>query len=188
MFETLSVDYEYLTQRYDDLTEYPAPDKSIISDTATISTGCGFGMVIPNSNTIMFLGQNRGSRFGLGYKARNLQFAGSNAGGGFFPIDNRDCDNFYWLMNINDIVSASSLDQVPIYQYGVFDNNRWYQDHIEYYKDSQGQQAIISGSTLAGASYDTANKKLYVLHRDIQKTPSTTISTKLIVSVYRIND
>ena len=141
-FETVSVDYEYLTQRYDDLTEYPAPDRNLLSDAATISTGCGFGMIVPNSNTIMLLGENRGSRFGLGYKARNLQFEGSNAGGGFHPIDNRDCDNFYWLININDLLSAPDFDEVPIYEYGVFDNNRWYENHISYYKSTQNQQAI----------------------------------------------
>lgn len=172
--EKIAISYTYRKNRPYDLNYIPPPDRSIVKDTGTQDGDghrAGFGMFIPNTDTIMFIGRTSGTRYGLKYKFSTIQdpFGFDQ---GFEPVDTRDRDDYYWLMNVNDVLSASSPTSVPIYKYGIFDNNRWASD---------GR----FGNILSG-DYDPITKKLYLLRTDMRSLVSQ-FTSRQIVSVYKLN-
>lgn len=188
--EILSVDYTYQTQRENDLTHLPLPDKSILNDALSQTVSIKFAFIVPNTNTIMFLGKNAIQRYGMTYKMPNFQSPPTAISGGLAPVDARDFDDCYWLMNINDVLNASSPNEVPIYEYGVFDNNRWWANTIQKKAFDDGDGVDRLGGTLAAGAYDISNKKIYVAHRNMQGAAAnkSVDYSKHIISVYRIND
>lgn len=135
--------------------------------------GCRFGFVPPGTDTLMLIGRNGGIRYGTGYKNYNIeeQRLGKNPGPSAY--DERDYDNYYWCMNLNDIKNGYDAGNTssanPFYQ-GVFDNNRFI--------DTFGDERF---GTIETACWDAVNKKLYV----VQKGAYINYGTHSIVSVYQ---
>ena len=188
--EVLSVDYTYQTQREDDLTHLALPDKSILNDALSQTVRIKFAFIVPNSNTIMFIGKNAIQRYGMTYKMPNLQSPPTAVSGGLAPVDARDTDDCYWLMNISDVLAAAAPNEVTIYEYGVFDNNRWWANTIQKKAFDDGDGVDRLGGTLSAGAFDLANKKIYLAHRNIQGSAAnkSVDYSKHIISVYRIND
>jgi hypothetical protein len=182
--QTLNVTYSYLSKRFNDLTYYPNPAKSVPFDAGTEITGASGAVFIPNTKTIMFLGYMRGGRYGIQYKGGDLQVL-EVPSGGTTTRDFRDSDDYYWLMNTDDIASASTVNNVPLYQYGIFDENRWYDKGSTWQSLQSGEDR---GGTLTSCTYDPATKRLYVIHRGIQESSQVGTSRRSqIVSVYLLN-
>ncbi len=182
--DIVSITYTYLSQRFNDLTYYTTPAETLTDDAGTELTDVYGGILIPNTDTIMFLGKVAGLRYGTDYKSGEVQLLQAPSPG-LNARDYRDYDDYYWLMNINDIASAPDVGSVPIYQYGIFDENRWRDGMLNWQIANSGAER---GGTLSSCAYDPATKRLYVVHGQIQEAANVNNSIRAqIVSVYLLN-
>jgi len=144
-------------------------------DVGNESSAAMGGFFVPNTNTIMIIGDSRGARYGSEYKAYDVKR--QKWGGGPIVRDERDWDDQYFLYNVNDITSGNAYNDIKPYQYGIFDENRW--------SDYKG-----SGFTKInhlGAFYDPATKRLYVLHYRVKAPWDGQDDRSALCSVYYVN-
>jgi hypothetical protein len=113
----------------------------------TESSGAWFGFIIPNSRTFAVIGYQGMHNSGGGYKVR--QDNGNLCGG---PCPNRfdDWDTYYWLFDLNDIISTVNIEYTMPYEIGVFDN-RFLNNHA----------GGVTGLPSSGG-WDEENKQLYI--------------------------
>jgi hypothetical protein len=102
-----------------------------------------YGFVIPGTSIFMALGANGGLHSGVGYKI--TQDDGTVCGGAC-TYEASDNYNYFWLFNINDIVSAENPWSVRPISYG-----KWSHPY-----DNGGEHSVI------GATYDEQRKLLYL--------------------------
>lgn len=104
-----------------------------------------FGMIVPGTRTYMVLGFSGGHTNGTTY--------GTPPWGGyqgFYPIVQSDVSNYYWLYDLDEILSATNVyDPVP-YEHGAF-NAKF-----------EGQQLDTQMNNIRGGSFDDTNDILYL--------------------------
>lgn len=167
--EELSVDYQYLLQRYPDFSYFPRGiDDNTLDDAGSynVFTTCAF--FVPGTKTLMVIGQNAMRRYGGAYKHIRIENANNgiiSVQPGNGAIDGRDYDSYFWLLNADDLSGAVNPYDPKFYRYGVWDNNRF----IEH-------KATNGGHSNAG-DFDPASKRLYV---------GSKTSTGALISVYEI--
>jgi len=170
---TITVSYTYLSQRFDDYTSYTYPDKSVPDDSGNQNVAAQGGFWVPNTDTIMLIGDNRAARYGSKYKCYNIDK--SFWGGGPTVKDARDYDKYYWLFNVNDIKNSTTLTDIQPYKYGILDENRWMENKLHANEHSNHTSGF----------YDPATKRLYVVDYRVD-APWGNRFTQL-VSVYYVN-
>ncbi len=110
----------------------------------TIISSAAYGFILPGTSTYMVVGSSGGHESGLGYKI--TQDNGHLCGGPCSYAAN-DNYNYYWLYDVNDLVSVvrGTLNpwDVRPYDYGIFDT-------------------IGSINRLTGAYYDEDDDLLYI--------------------------
>lgn len=110
----------------------------------TIASSVGYAFIIPGTSTYMVVGHSAGHESGLGYK---ITQDNGHLCGGPCPYAADDHYNYYWLYDVNDMVSVveGNLEpwEVRPYDYGIFDT-------------------IGNKSTLTSAYYDVDDDLLYV--------------------------
>jgi hypothetical protein len=110
----------------------------------TVSSSAGYAFIIPGTSTYLVLGHSAGHESGLGYKI--TQDTGHLCGGPC-PYVANDNYNYYWLYDVNDMVSVIQGDMEPWevrpYDYGIFDT-------------------IGNKNTLTSAYYDVDDDLLYI--------------------------
>jgi len=77
-----------------------------------------YGFFVPGSSTFLVIGSTAGLETGIGYKA--VQEDGNQCGGpcAFGP---NDYYNYYWMFDINEILSADTVSSPRPYAYGIWD-------------------------------------------------------------------
>ncbi len=120
----------------------------------TVSSSAGYAFIIPGTSTYMVIGHSAGHESGLGYK---ITQDNGHLCGGPCPYVASDTYNYYWLYDVNDMVSVveGNIDpwDVRPYDYGEFDT-------------------IGNTSTLTGAYYDVDDDLLYVALKNGDPVPT----------------
>ncbi|MEJ2622613.1 MAG: hypothetical protein P8163_20910, partial [Candidatus Thiodiazotropha sp.] len=120
----------------------------------TVSSSAGYAFIIPGTSTYLVVGHSAGHESGLGYK---ITQDNGHLCGGPCPKAADDHYNYYWLYDVNDMVSVveGKLEpwEVRPYDYGVFDT-------------------IGSNKTLTGAYYDVDDDLLYVALKNGDPIPT----------------
>jgi hypothetical protein len=147
--DIVKVSYTYLTARYADLTYYPSPASTLGAQHGTYICGSGCAFVPTGTDTLVLIGKNGGMRYGTAYKSFNFDDNTSTAPGES-PVDNRDFDNWIWLLNLNDIYNAVDVEDPEFYYSGVFDSNKW------------KIQGIGAQGSIQGGCYDRDTNRLYL--------------------------
>jgi hypothetical protein len=156
--------------RLSDLSGLPQPDPSIRKHMITYGSACGLAFIPVGSNTIVFLGNTHGARYGDGYKEGTIEF-GAGETTGFFPWSYYDYDNCFWTMNVIDAANAAPTNNMDYIEFGLFTTDPW----LPLIEHRRGR--IISGD------YDPITGKLYVLQDGI---PYSDYEDQHIVSVYQV--
>lgn len=157
--------------RLDDLSGLPQPSPSIRRHMIVNETVCGVCFIPAGSDTIVFIGHNKGARYGNGYKVGTIEHGTQFVGDGYAPYSYYDYDNCFWTMNANDAASASPTYDVDYIEYGNLTQDPWL---IELgHRDG----IIISGD------YDPVGGKLYLLH---ERIPYSEYESQHLVSVYQV--
>jgi hypothetical protein len=124
------------------------------NDLWTVVSSAAYGFIIPETSTYMVVGHSGGHESGLGYKI--TQDNGHLCGG---PCSNVASDNYnyYWLYDVNDLVSVVEGNieawEVRPYDYGIFDT-------------------IGNTNTLTGAYYDADDDLLYIALKNGDSIPT----------------
>jgi hypothetical protein len=120
----------------------------------TVNSSAGYAFIIPGTSTYMVIGHSAGHESGLGYK---ITQDNGHLCGGPCPYVASDTYNYYWLYDVNDMVSVveGNIDpwDVRPYDYGKFDT-------------------IGNTSTLTGAYYDVDDDLLYVALKNGDPVPN----------------
>jgi hypothetical protein len=145
------------------------PPESLRNDLNSLINGGWIGFVVPGTDTFLVLGAQLGNEFGNGYKKDNFQGTLPNNGGGA-PFDVNDQDNYYWAFNLNDIAGIADIYDLLPFEYGRFDNNRWF---------NTGGNIKTVGDKVGGGHFDPTNNRLYVSIASGNESPN-------IVSVYQL--
>jgi hypothetical protein len=129
--------------------------KGKINDLWTVSSSAAYGFIIPGTSTYLVVGHSAGhGPLGLGYKI--TQDTGHLCGGPC-PYVASDKYNYYWLYDVNDLVSVVDGDiepwEVRPYDYGIFDT-------------------IGNTNTLTGAYYDANKDLLYIALKNGDQIPT----------------
>lgn len=157
-------------ERISDFSTLTLPSQSIRKHMIVEETVCGVCFVPVGSDTVVFMGHNKGARYGNGYKEGTIEF-GAGEASGYAPWSYYDYDNVFWTMNINDVAAASPSYDVDYIEYGNFTADPWL---IEL---GHHDGIVISGD------YDPATGKLYLLHELI---PYNEYESQHLVSVYQV--
>jgi hypothetical protein len=102
-----------------------------------------YGFIVPGTSLFMAIGSHGGIHSGVGYKITQDD---GNLCGGPCTYEASDNYNFFWLFDLNEIVSAENPWEVQPISYG-----KWSHPY-----DNNGDNKLI------GATYDGVNKKLYI--------------------------
>lgn len=133
----------------------------------TVSSSAGYAFIIPGTSTYLVVGHSAGHESGLGYK---ITQDNGRLCGGPCPYAANDHYNYYWLYDVNDMVSVIEGNiepwEVRPYDYGVFDT-------------------IGSNKTLTGAYYDVDDDLLYVALKNGDPIP--TYDKPPLFLAYRLN-
>jgi hypothetical protein len=137
------------------------------NDLWTVCSSAGYGFIIPGTSTYLVVGHSAGHESGLGYKI--TQDNGTLCGGPC-PYVATDIYNYYWLYDVNDMVSVTkgTLDpwEVRPYDYGIFDT-------------------IGNTNTLSSAYYDADDDLLYISLKNGDPIP--TYDKPPLFLAYRLN-
>ncbi len=107
-----------------------------------------FGFIVPGTRTYMTLGQSGGHQSGVGYKVSQSD---GNVCGGHCSFGAQDSYNYYWLWDLDDLLSAAAGAITP--------------DSIKPYEFGQLDLPFQTGTSLkpvGGASYDSVKNLLYI--------------------------
>lgn len=138
------------------------------NDMWTDESAAWFGFIVPGTRTFAVFGRS-GMLKGGGYKITNS--AGYTCSGAC-PSDPTDTHSYYWLYDLNDIVSAkNSFDPLP-YEYGIFD------DKFMAYNNQGGM------GYPTGGSFDIKSGTLVLSHR---AATSNHESGHPVLSVYKFS-
>lgn len=162
--------YEAWTQTdpKEDWANLTPPTPGTVNDLWVENSLAACGFIVPGTKTYLVVGMQRGRRYGCGYKTYFLD--GSGPGGGGHPLDYSDQDCWYWAYNMDDIQAATnSYDPVP-YDWGLWQNNRWFDNTVRYATPKNG---------IKNGFFDFSNRRLYLSHR-------TDGEGSTIVAVYKI--
>jgi hypothetical protein len=157
-------------ERISDFSTLTLPSQSIRKHMIVEETVCGVCFVPVGSDTVVFMGHNKGARYGNGYKEGTIEF-GAGEASGYAPWSYYDYDNCFLTMNINDVAAASPVYDVDYIEYGNFTADPWL---IEL---GHHDGIVISGD------YDPSSGKLYLLHELI---PYNEYESQHLVSVYQV--
>jgi len=107
-----------------------------------------YGFIVPGSRTYMTIGRSGGHQSGIGYKVTQSD---GNLCGGHCSIGAQDNYNYYWLWDLDDLLSASmgsaTPDSIRPYEFGQLD--------LPFQADSELKP-------VGGASYDAVRGLLYI--------------------------
>lgn len=156
--------------RLTDFSGLALPSQSLRKHMLVEETVCGVAFIPAGTETIVFIGYNKGARYGNGYKQGTIEFGGPNADG-LAPYSYYDYDNCFWTMNINDVAAAATSTDIDYIEYGNFTQDPWLTllDHRD--------ATVISGD------YDPSTGKLYLLH---DRIPYNEFEAQHLVSVYQV--
>lgn len=158
--------------RLTDLSGLALPSQSIRKHMIMYTTFCGCAFIPPGSDTVVFIGKNKGGKYGNGYKNYSLEFGTSGfKGDGFEPWSRHDHNNCFWSYNVNDVANAQAPDDVDYIEYKHFLQDIWKPGLDAWRAD------IISGD------FDPATGRLYLLQDGI---PFNEYEDQHIVSVYQV--
>ena len=102
-----------------------------------------FGFFVPGTKTFAVIGSSGGIESGIGYKITQTN---GNLCGGYCTFDPDDNYNYYWLYNVDDILSAEQVSDPRPYAFGK----------LSLPFDDDGAHGII------GATVDSASNTLYI--------------------------
>jgi hypothetical protein len=162
------------TGRTTTLHQFPLPS-GVRSHSIHTEMICGAAFIPPGSDSVVFIGNIMGARYGIGYKNFPIEdgpgpnYANTSTSpraGGFTPISKTDRDNFIWFMNLNDVATATNLYDPQHYKFMPFVDTG---PHTESHN-------IISGH------YDVATNKLYL----VSAGHSSASVDQQVVSVYQV--
>lgn len=102
-----------------------------------------YAFIIPDTNYYLVIGSHSGLHSGLGYKI--TQDSGRICGGSC-PYEASDYYNYFWLFDVNDILSAENPHSILPVSYG-----KWSHPF-----DDDGQHKVI------GATFDHYNHRLFI--------------------------
>lgn len=125
------------------LVEGAAAYQDIVSPVWSALANARYGFIVPNSNTFMVVGFMGGIHSGIGYKIK--QDTGNVCGGGCTKQAN-DRYNYFWLFDIDDILSAKEPYLIQPYSYG-----KWSHPY-----DAGGKNRVL------GATFDATHDRLFV--------------------------
>jgi hypothetical protein len=125
-----------LTEKYNAINE---PSDPIWGHFAKVNGAA----MIKGSPYFLALGAHGGVDAGIGYKITQDD---GNVCGGYCPFLVADKDNYFWLFDVNDAISATNPHDVRPFAFG-----RWSHPF-----DSNGKYAV------AGSAYDAVNDRLFV--------------------------
>jgi hypothetical protein len=153
--QALLLEYDHLTQRFENMSYYSSPATSVVNNYSSTLITCGAAIHVPNTDTILLIGGSGGHRFGIGYKSvdtepRNRPGDDRHSGGQSY--DYNDHDSYFWALNLNDIKAAKDsgdVDSVNVYSCGIFDN-RW----LEVFEGRKGKHY--------GGAWDESTNTLYI--------------------------
>ena len=134
------------------------PPASILNDLWNYFCSISLAFIVPGTRTLMCVGSMGGRRYGGGYKAPYLD--GGPAPGGQNPVDRDDLDHWYWLFDMDDILSASTTYEPRPYARGVWDNNRWLKP-TSTYTDNPSATDRSAGRKIGGF-FDQGTGRLYL--------------------------
>lgn len=158
--------------RLTDLSGLPLPAAEIRRHFLTNCTYCGCAFIPPGTDTLVFVGQNRGGRYGIGYKDPTIEFGTAGfVSGGYDPWSYYDRDNCFWTYNLNDVVGAANAQDIDYIEYGHFMQEPWST------AISKDRGLVMSGD------FDPATGRLYLLQENI---PYSNYEGQHIVSVYQV--
>ncbi len=125
------------------------------NDLWTVASSAGYGFIIPGTSTYLVVGHSAGhGPLGLGYK---ITQDNGHLCGGPCPYVASDHYNYYWLYDVNDLVSVVQGNieawEVRPYDYGIFDT-------------------IGNTNTLTGAYYDAEDDLLYIALKNGDPIPT----------------
>lgn len=73
-----------------------------------------YGFIVPGTDTYMVVGYSAGHAGGLSYGVSPW-----NGNQGFYPLQEDDIDNHYWLFRVSDILAATNAgEEVTVYEHG----------------------------------------------------------------------
>jgi hypothetical protein len=104
-----------------------------------------YGFLIPNTRYFMVVGSQGGIHSGIGYKITQNEGSG-NTCGGYCSYDSSDNYNFFWIFNIDDILSADNPWNAQPISYG-----KWSHPY-----DNGGVHKI------RGGAFDSSTNVLYL--------------------------
>lgn len=149
--------------------DLPRPAESLRNDLNSLINGGWIGFVVPNTDTFLVIGFQTGNEFGNGYKKNNFQGTLPNNNGGN-AFDQYDQDWYYWAFNLNDVTTISNIYNLLPFEYGRFDDNRWF---------NKGGNILTIGDKPGGGHFDPATNRLYVSVPSGNEEPN-------IVAVYQL--
>lgn len=157
--------------RLNDFSGLPLPSQALRKHMIMYETVCGLAFIPAGSDTIVFIGHNKGARYGNGYKEGTIEHGTQFIADGFAPWSYYDYDNCFWTMNINDVAAAATSTDIDYIEYGNFTQDPWLTllDHRD--------ATVISGD------YDPSTGKLYLLH---DRIPYSEFEAQHLVSVYQV--
>ncbi|NNE34217.1 MAG: hypothetical protein HKN13_03210 [Rhodothermales bacterium] len=125
-----------------------------------------FAFVVPGTRTFAVIGKSGALKNSGGYKILNDE--GYRCPGPC-AYDNEDIHTYYWLYDLEEVLTASNTyDQVP-YEYGIFDDR-----FLTYGK--QGANGLISGG-----SFDAGSNHLYLIRPSVGKNGRFPV-----ISIYKV--
>jgi len=145
----------------------PMPDESLRKIPIHYRARMLCAFVPPGSDTVMFLGENQGLRYGIPYKATSIDTR--KASGGYALVESTDVDNYVYLMNLNDVASRTNTWDLDLYK-GKPVN------------DLFGPHAGQANPIRCGY-FDPATNKLYVVSADHYYNQ---YADQMVVSVYQV--
>lgn len=102
-----------------------------------------FGFIVPGTRTYAVFGSNGGTETGVGYKIRQDD---DNLCGGYCAYSATDRANYYWLFDLDEVLSAEAPSDPQPYDYGPWS--------VSF--DQGGRHRIIGGT------WDPAGRTLYL--------------------------
>ncbi|WP_428738227.1 hypothetical protein [Sulfurimonas sp.] len=121
-----ALDYPLGHMLYDteifDANETDSYNKTFNNHLWTVTSTTGYGLIIPGTSTYMVIGHSSGHYSSIGYK---ITQDNGHLCGGPCSYEADDQYNFYWLYDVNDLISVVNGEMeawdVRPYDYGEFD-------------------------------------------------------------------
>ena len=117
-----------------------------------------YGFILPNSDKYLVLGNSGGHESGIGYKATQNN---GNKCGGACAFDPKDTYNFYWIFDVNDLVSVQNRKKKT---YELLP--------IRYGKLQLPFAPRNNTKNLIGADFDDREGILYIMLADVDRSQS----------------